>query len=146
MKDRTILHAVNDAYSRATIKPRSPEVHLFLELAHERVDVNVHPTKAEVRFVEQGLIHEVVWRGLTDALGQEAVPRVTLSPPPGASTEPRAPAIPGIVAGMEAASRWGPVTAVFRRREGQTRSGRRPAGPAGRGAGRTGLERIDRGA
>ena len=120
VKDRTILHAVNDAYSRATIKPRSPEVHLFLELAHERVDVNVHPTKAEVRFVEQGLIHEVVWRGLTDALGQDAVPRVTLSPPPGASAEPRAPAIPGIVAGMEAASRWGPVTAVFRRREGQS--------------------------
>ena len=120
VKDRTILHAVSHAYSRATIKPRSPEVHLFLELAHERVDVNVHPTKAEVRFVEQGLIHEVVWRGLTDALGQEAVPRVTLSPPPGASAEPRAPAIPGIVAGMEAASRWGPVTAVFRRREGET--------------------------
>ena len=51
VKDRTILHAVNHAYGRATIKPRSPEVHLFLELPHERVDVNVHPTKAEVRFL-----------------------------------------------------------------------------------------------
>ena len=131
VKDRTILHAVNHAYSRATIKPRSPEVHLFLELAHERVDVNVHPTKAEVRFVEQGLIHEVVWRGMTDALGQDAVPQVSLSPPPGASVEPRAPAIPGIVAGMEAASRWGPVTEVFRRREGQTnRVGALRDGPA----------------
>ena len=118
VKDRTILHAVNDAYSRATIKPRSPEVHLFLELPHERVDVNVHPTKAEVRFLEQSLVHEVVRRGLADALGQEAVPQVSLAPSRGAPAEPRAHAIPGIVAGMGAASRWGPVTDVFRRREG----------------------------
>ena len=121
VKDRTILHAVNDAYSAATIKPRSPEVHLFLELPHDRVDVNVHPTKAEVRFLEQSLVHKVVSRGLADALGQEAVPQVTLTPSPGApSAEPRSHAIPGIVAGMGAASRWGPVTEVFRRREGET--------------------------
>ena len=119
VKDRTILHAVNDAYSRASIKPRSPEVHLFLELPHERVDVNVHPAKAEVRFLEQSLVHEVVRRGVADALGQEAVPSVTLSPPRGKPAEPRADAIPGIVAGMGAASRWGPVTEVFRRREGE---------------------------
>ena len=121
VKDRTILHAVNDAYSRASIKPRSPEVHLFVELPHDRVDVNVHPTKAEVRFLEQSLVHEVVRRGLAAALGQEAVPQVSLAPSPGApSVEPRAHAIPGIVAGMGAASRWGPVTDVFRRRDGET--------------------------
>ena len=119
VKDRTILHAVNHAYSRASIKPRSPEVHLFLELPHERVDVNVHPAKAEVRFLEQSLVHEVVRRGLADALGQEAVPQVSLAPPREGRHEPRAPAIPGIVAGMGAASRWGPVTEVFRRREGE---------------------------
>ena len=121
VKDRTILHAVNHAYSRASIKPRSPEVHLFLELPRDRVDVNVHPTKAEVRFLEQSLVHKVVRRGLADALGQEAVPEVSLSAPPGAPpAEPQAHAIPGIVAGMGAASRWGPVTEVFRRREGES--------------------------
>ena len=121
VKDRTILHAVNDAYSGATIKPRSPEVHLFLELPHDRVDVNVHPTKAEVRFLEQSLVHKVVRRGLADALGHEAVPEVSLAAPRGGpSAEPRAHAIPGIVAGMGAASRWGPVTEVFRRRDGET--------------------------
>ena len=121
VKDRTILHAVNEAYSGATIKPRSPEVHLFLELPRDRVDVNVHPTKAEVRFLEQSLVHKVVRRGLADALGQEAVPEVSLSPPRGAPPpEPRVHAIPGIVAGMGAASRWGAVTEVFRRREGGT--------------------------
>ena len=126
VKDRTILHAVNDAYGRATIKPRSPEVHLFLELPHERVDVNVHPTKAEVRFLEQSLVHEVVRRGLAAALGQEAPPRVSLSPPRRAPAEPRPHAIPGIVAGMGAASRWGPVTEVFRRRENETGLRERP--------------------
>ena len=114
VKDRTVLHAVNDAYSRATIKPRSPEVHLFIELPHDRVDVNVHPTKAEVRFLEQSLVHEVVRRAMADALGQEAVPRVSLESPRGAAPEGRTPAIPGVVAGMAAASRWGPVTDVFR--------------------------------
>ena len=120
VKDRTILHAVSEAYSGATIKPRSPEVHLFLELPPERVDVNVHPTKTEVRFLEQSLVHKVVRRGLADALGQEEAPRVSLAPPRRpAPAEPRASAIPGIVAGMGAASRWGPVTEVFRRREGE---------------------------
>ena len=47
-----------------------PEVHLFIEMPPDRVDVNVHPTKAEVRFLEQSLVHEVVRRGLGDALGQ----------------------------------------------------------------------------
>ena len=123
VKDRTILHAVNDAYGRATIKPRSPEVHLFLELPHERVDVNVHPSKAEVRFLEQSLVHDVVRRGLADALGAEAVPQVSLAPPPATPAEPRTHAIPGIVAGMGAASRWGPVTDVFRRREDESGRG-----------------------
>ena len=117
VKDRTILHAVNDAYSRATIKPRSPEVHLFVELPHERVDVNVHPTKAEVRFLEQSLVHEVVRRAMADALGQEAVPAVSLEAPHGAAPEPRSRSIPGIASGMSAASRWAPRTGAAGRTE-----------------------------
>ncbi len=53
VRDRTIAHAIQQAYSVATIKERSPEVHLFIELGPDRVDVNVHPTKAEVRFLDQ---------------------------------------------------------------------------------------------
>ena len=55
----------------ASIKERSPEVHLFIEMPPDAVDVNVHPTKAEVRFREQSLVHEVVRRALMDALGQQ---------------------------------------------------------------------------
>ena len=74
VKDRTIAHAIIEAYSVATIKERSPEVHLFLQIAPDRVDVNVHPTKAEVRFLEQSLVHEVLRRALGDALGQGRAP------------------------------------------------------------------------
>src|SRR4051812_17770520 len=64
VKDRTIAHAISEAYSVATIKERSPEVHLFIRIPPDRVDVNVHPTKAEVRFLEQSLVHEVLRRAL----------------------------------------------------------------------------------
>jgi DNA mismatch repair protein MutL len=81
VKDRTIAHAVIDAYSAASIKERSPELHLFIEMPHDAVDVNVHPTKAEVRFRDQSYIHEIVRRTLGDALGRGAVPELQLQPP-----------------------------------------------------------------
>ena len=79
VRDRTIAHAIQQAYSVATIKERSPEVHLFMALAPDRVDVNVHPTKAEVRFLEQGLVHEVLRRAIVDALGATTAPELVLS-------------------------------------------------------------------
>ncbi len=79
VRDRTISHAIQQAYSVATIKERSPEVHLFIELPPDRVDVNVHPTKAEVRFLDGGLVHEVLRRAIVDALGQTGVPELVLS-------------------------------------------------------------------
>ena len=80
VKDRTIAHAIIDSYSMASIKERSPEVHLFIEMPPDAVDVNVHPTKAEVRFREQSLVHEVVRRALMEALGQGGVPQLQLRP------------------------------------------------------------------
>jgi DNA mismatch repair protein MutL len=65
----------------ATIKERSPEVHLFIDLPPDRVDVNVHPTKAEVRFLDQGLVHEVLRRAIVDALGTTGVPELTIERP-----------------------------------------------------------------
>jgi DNA mismatch repair protein MutL len=92
VKDRTIAHAIIDAYSVASIKERSPEVHLFLVMPYDALDVNVHPTKAEVRFREQSHVHEVVRRTLGDALGRGAIPEFALEGPrvevPQASTLP----------------------------------------------------------
>ncbi len=82
VKDGTLAHAITHAYDAATIKERRPEVHLFIDLPPDRVDVNVHPTKAEVRFLERSLVHEVLRRAIGEALGTTAAPAVKL---PGAA-------------------------------------------------------------
>ena len=110
VKDKTIAHAIIDAYSTASIKERSPEVHLFIEMPPDTVDVNVHPTKAEVRFRDQSLVHEVVRRALMDALGQGGVPQLQLRPEV-TYTRPIATAIPGILGGGQFSSRWLPDVA-----------------------------------
>ena len=94
VKDRTIAHAISSAYSVATIKERSPEVHLFIEVPPDRVDVNVHPTKAEVRFLDQSLVHEVLRRALVDALGQGGVPELVLNPGAAYHPEPSGTSLP----------------------------------------------------
>ena len=81
VKDRTIAHAIIDSYSVASIKERSPEVHLFISMPPASVDVNVHPTKAEVRFRDQSHIHEVIRRTLGDALGRGPAPELQLEAP-----------------------------------------------------------------
>jgi DNA mismatch repair protein MutL len=106
VRDRTIAHAVSDAYSVASIKERSPEVHLFIEMPLDAVDVNVHPTKAEVRFREQSLIHELVRRALCDALGSEGAPALALTPPAGGGDRPRDVPLPNAFAGGSYPNRW----------------------------------------
>jgi DNA mismatch repair protein MutL len=106
VKDRTIAHAIIDAYSVASIKERSPEVHLFLEIPADRVDVNVHPTKAEVRFRDQSFIHEAVKHAVADAIGQGAVPELQLVPDTHREPVPMTPAIPGVFIAATYPSRW----------------------------------------
>jgi DNA mismatch repair protein MutL len=111
VKDRTIAHAVTAAYAVATIKERSPEAHLFIEMPAERVDVNVHPTKAEVRFLEPSLVHEVLRRAIGEAIGQGQTPPLHIQAPTmGGEVRagPAAPSIPGILSGAEFATRWLP--------------------------------------
>jgi DNA mismatch repair protein MutL len=87
IKDRTIAHAVVDAYARATARERSPEAHLFIDMPPDTVDVNVHPTKAEVRFRHQSLVHEVIRRAVSEAIGTPHAPDIHLVPPPGFTPE-----------------------------------------------------------
>jgi DNA mismatch repair protein MutL len=107
VKDRTIAHAIIDSYSTASIRERSPEVHLFIEMAPDALDVNVHPTKAEVRFRDQSLVHEVVRRAFMDTLGRSSVPELRLSAEI-VEREPVASSIPGILSGGYFPSRWTP--------------------------------------
>ena len=108
VKDRTIAHAIIDAYSTASIKERSPEVHLFLEIPADRVDVNVHPTKAEVRFRDQSFVHEAVKHAVAEAIGRGAVPELQLLPNAYREPVPVTPSIPGVLSSGAFPSRWEP--------------------------------------
>jgi DNA mismatch repair protein MutL len=108
VKDRTIQHAIIDAYSVASIKERSPEVHLFIEMPHDAVDVNVHPAKAEVRFRDQSYIHQVIRRTLGDALGRGPAPELTLEAPQVRPADPYTLPLPASY-GTTFPTRWNPA-------------------------------------
>ncbi len=68
IRDKTIQHAVREAY-RGLIEPgRYPTAVLMLEMDPRAVDVNVHPAKIEVRFRDQSMIHSTVLRAVREAL------------------------------------------------------------------------------
>jgi DNA mismatch repair protein MutL len=135
VRDKTIAHAIIDSYSQASIKERSPEVHLFIEMPPDALDVNVHPTKAEVRFRDQSLVHEVVRRALRDALGHSAAPQLQLRPEHMMQTPFTAP-LPGVLAGGAYPNRWMPDS--VRLKPDPTAIGAED--PVGSGVGRTGNE------
>ena len=66
--DRTVLHAVREAYRGLVDPARTPTVALILELDPHEVDVNVHPQKSEVRFRAQSAIHSAVRKSIERAL------------------------------------------------------------------------------
>ena len=106
VKDETIAHAIIEAYSNASIKERSPEVHLFLDIPADRIDVNVHPTKAEVRFRDQSFVHEAVKHAVADAIGKGAVPELQLLPSSYRDPMPMPQSIPNVLSGGIYPSRW----------------------------------------
>jgi len=70
VKDRLLLGAVRGAYQDFLARDRHPMVALFLELAPEEVDVNVHPAKAEVRFRDAGGVRGLIVSACRHALAE----------------------------------------------------------------------------
>ncbi len=68
IRDRVVQHAVMDGYRHLLMKGRYPVVVLFLQIDPAQVDVNVHPTKHEVRFREQALVHDFIVQALQQTL------------------------------------------------------------------------------
>lgn len=71
VKDKSLLSALRAAYSDFLHNGRYPLAALFVECDFERVDVNVHPAKAEVRFREPGIVRGLVISALRHALAEE---------------------------------------------------------------------------
>jgi len=68
IKDKVITHAVRQAFQDSLYPGRFPVYVLQLEMDAEQVDVNVHPTKHEVRFRQGRLIHDFLFYSLREAL------------------------------------------------------------------------------
>ncbi len=80
VRDKLIAHGVRSAYEDVLHGGRQPTYILFIAIAPERVDVNVHPTKIEVRFRESREVHQAVRKAVEAGL---AIPKAgsTSSPP-----------------------------------------------------------------
>ncbi len=68
VRDKVVMHALKTAYHDVLYRDRYAAYILFLEIAPADVDVNVHPTKHEVRFRQRHVVHDFLLLSVQDAL------------------------------------------------------------------------------
>ena len=81
VRDKLIAHAVRSAFDDVLHGQRQPSYVLFIDIAADQVDVNVHPTKIEVRFRESRAVHQAVHKAVMAALApSQALSASAVSP------------------------------------------------------------------
>jgi DNA mismatch repair protein MutL len=88
IRDRLLLHALSSAYHNLMPPAAYPFALLFLQCDAEEVDVNVHPSKTEVRFRHSSFIHDFVRDSIRGRL-MESRPAPQFSPAPAAASAPQ---------------------------------------------------------
>lgn len=83
VKSKIIMKAIEDAYHTFMMQHKYPFTSLYLTIRGEDVDINVHPTKMEVRFSNQEQVYRMVYEAVLEGLQQkELIPQVTLDSTP----------------------------------------------------------------
>ena len=91
VKSNIIYRAIEDAYKDFSMQHKFPFTVFHITIDGEHVDVNVHPTKMELRFNNQQEVYNTLYEAIDSALhGRELIPKVTLDEP----KVPRAEAVP----------------------------------------------------
>lgn len=99
IKSKIISKAIEEGYQSYMMQHRYPFCVIHITVPTENVDVNVHPTKMELRFSNQNAVYKLIAKNIADFLSvQEMIPDVTLGPDKKSSSEAKNTAKPKLYA------------------------------------------------